>query len=139
MSNIPPYIPVAKALIFDNEGKILFLHKAREYTVGNPLGSWDFPGGCLEPGEDLLTGLKRELFEETALEVDVVTSICAYDLVQQNRHLIIVKYACINPRGTIKISPEHENYFWLSPEEIKSSFIPKSMKNEVARATILLD
>lgn len=34
---------------------------------GDPLPSWGLPGGQVEPGEELLAGLQREVLEETGL------------------------------------------------------------------------
>jgi 8-oxo-dGTP diphosphatase len=34
-------------------------------------GDWDVPGGFLEPGEDPAGGAKREVLEETGLEVEL--------------------------------------------------------------------
>jgi 8-oxo-dGTP diphosphatase len=34
---------------------------------GDPLSSWGLPGGQVEPGEELLAGLQREVLEETGL------------------------------------------------------------------------
>lgn len=36
---------------------------------GDTLPSWGLPGGLVEPGEELLAGLQRELLEETGLTI----------------------------------------------------------------------
>jgi 8-oxo-dGTP pyrophosphatase MutT (NUDIX family) len=51
-----------KAIVKDNEGRILLLREKD--------GSWEFPGGGLEHGENPRTALTREVSEETGLNVD---------------------------------------------------------------------
>jgi ADP-ribose pyrophosphatase YjhB (NUDIX family) len=53
-------------VITDDEGRVLLARRAREPDAGR----WDTPGGFLEEAEDPLEGLRRELREETALEVE---------------------------------------------------------------------
>jgi 8-oxo-dGTP diphosphatase len=57
----------AGALVVDG-GRVLLARRAREPFKG----AWDIPGGFLEEGEHPLDGLRRELREETGLEVEPV-------------------------------------------------------------------
>ena len=56
------------ALVEDAEGRLLLARRAIEPFKGR----WDTPGGFLEEGEHPLDGLRRELREETGLEVEPV-------------------------------------------------------------------
>jgi 8-oxo-dGTP diphosphatase len=56
--------PTAGALCVE-DGSVLLARRAEEPFEGR----WDIPGGFLEEGEDPLDGLKRELKEETGLDV----------------------------------------------------------------------
>jgi ADP-ribose pyrophosphatase YjhB (NUDIX family) len=56
----------AGALVEDDEGRVLLARRAREPFRGR----WDIPGGFLEEGEHPLDGVRRELLEETGLEVE---------------------------------------------------------------------
>src|SRR5260370_40883356 len=47
-------------------GDLLLVHQS---YPGDPLPSWGLPGGQVEPGEELLAGLQRELLEETGLNL----------------------------------------------------------------------
>ena len=58
----------AGALVEDDEGRLLLARRALEPFKGR----WDLPGGFLEEGEHPLDGLRRELREETGLEVEPV-------------------------------------------------------------------
>ncbi len=58
--------PTASALIRDDAGRILLARRA-----GAPgAGLWDLLGGFLDEGEEPLAALRRELREETGLEVE---------------------------------------------------------------------
>lgn len=59
---------VAVVLLVDPQGRILMQHRdANARTAAN---QWAFPGGSIEPGEEPIDAARRELMEETGLEVD---------------------------------------------------------------------
>jgi ADP-ribose pyrophosphatase YjhB (NUDIX family) len=58
--------PTACAVVVDDEGRVLLARRAGEVFHGY----WDLPGGFLDEGEHPLDALRRELREETALEIE---------------------------------------------------------------------
>jgi ADP-ribose pyrophosphatase YjhB (NUDIX family) len=58
--------PTASALVLDDRGRVLLARRA-----GDPgVGLWDLLGGFIDEGEEPLAALRRELVEETALEIE---------------------------------------------------------------------
>ena len=58
--------PAVGALCEDEIGRLMLVRRAIEPRKGK----WDTPGGFLEEGESPLDGLRRELREETGLEIE---------------------------------------------------------------------
>ena len=58
--------PTASALIVDGAERVLLARRAHEPDAGR----WDLVGGFLEEGEAPLDGLRREVHEETGLEIE---------------------------------------------------------------------
>jgi ADP-ribose pyrophosphatase YjhB (NUDIX family) len=58
--------PTASALVFDDRGRVLLARRAHDPYRG----LWDIPGGFLEEGEHPEDALRRELREETGLEIE---------------------------------------------------------------------
>jgi ADP-ribose pyrophosphatase YjhB (NUDIX family) len=66
--------PTACALVVDDDGRLLLVRRA-----GDPYrGTWDLPGGFLEEAEAPLDALRRELREETGLEIEPVEFVGAW-------------------------------------------------------------
>lgn len=61
--NYPVHIVSAGGLIENDQGKILM--------VKTPLRGWEIPGGQVEAEESITDALKREIKEETGLDVKV--------------------------------------------------------------------
>jgi len=57
---------VAVAVIEDDHGRVLLSQRPEHVHQG---GLWEFPGGKLEPGEQLGQALRREIWEELDLKV----------------------------------------------------------------------
>ena len=58
-------------LVLEREQGILLVQNERT-IAGRPVTTWDLPGGQVEPGELLHDALRRELREETRLELSSV-------------------------------------------------------------------
>jgi ADP-ribose pyrophosphatase YjhB (NUDIX family) len=58
--------PAVSAFVTDSRGRILLGRRAHEPDAG----LWDALGGFLEEGEHPVDGLRREVLEETGLEVE---------------------------------------------------------------------
>jgi 8-oxo-dGTP pyrophosphatase MutT (NUDIX family) len=106
-----------KALIF-HKGKCLTIKRspnAKAYP-----NCWDFPGGKLEHGESPIEGLKREVLEETNLNVRVIKPIFTFVDKPINHFSYIIVFECelVNEDFEIKLSEEHTQYKWVKKEEL---------------------
>jgi NADH pyrophosphatase NudC (nudix superfamily) len=72
--------------------------------------------GFMEAGESPEDGIRREVNEETALEVETVSLIGAYDFQRMNQ--LIVAYH-VRARGEIRLSPELSEYKLYAPETVR--------------------
>lgn len=63
---VPHYLVTAAVLV--RSGRVLIAKRPANGLLG---GLWEFPGGKVEAGETLPAGLRRELVEELAVEVEV--------------------------------------------------------------------
>jgi mutator protein MutT len=61
-----PFIHVVAAAVIDTTDRVLI---AQRPAGKHMAGGWEFPGGKLEPGEERLVGLARELREELGITI----------------------------------------------------------------------
>jgi len=96
---------------------------------------WEFPRGKCDkpPGENLIHCLKREIKEETGLDVIPIEKIDTIEYLADKgtRKTICHNYLCMlkNPDQEIKLSKEHDSYKWVSEVgEIELMVMPEQKK-----------
>lgn len=112
---------VIVTLIIKKGKKYLLLKRSRSNRTNK--GKWQFPEGKLDFGESPLEALKRELKEETNLNLinpkllKIHSSVINYPK-HGKYHLIRLVFDC-KTSGKIKLSEEHEKFAWFTKSEIK--------------------
>ena len=107
-------IKVVAALIEKNN-KILIAKR----STGDPnvLGKWEFPGGKVEPNEDELHAIEREILEEFELKVKaktfLINNVCEYP----NKIVDLRLYSCDYISGEFKLH-NHSEIAWVNKDEL---------------------
>lgn len=96
----------------------LFLLRSKAFKSGPQ--KWDIPGGRIEPDEQLYDALKREINEETGMELTSVAELlAAQDIFVPEKDLRVVRLTYIaEADGDVAVSDEHESYRWMSLKEV---------------------
>jgi len=99
---------------FITEADDLLVLKRVEDDVQAP-SIWELPGGRLEHGEDPFKGLRREIDEETGLEVDVKRPLTVrhFDREDDQRITMIVFHCTASSRDVAIRESEHEEAAWV--------------------------
>jgi 8-oxo-dGTP pyrophosphatase MutT (NUDIX family) len=116
-----------KAVLFDRDGRVLLCHNDR--------GDWELPGGRPDRDEDDGACLRREMREETGLEVEVGALVSAYRFeVLPGREVDIRAYGCriAGPVAPLVLSEEHTELDFLSPEAIETIELPSGYRGAIA-------
>ncbi|MEN8187172.1 MAG: NUDIX domain-containing protein [Bacteroidota bacterium] len=117
------YRQAVMAVIVNHQQRILFGYSPRDK-------SYKFPQGGLEKGEDIITGIRRELLEELdyILYQENILKIYSEKIrysfppdvhpVYMGQELSIVKIKHIPKLNVIPQDDEFDRVFWIDPAEI---------------------
>lgn len=109
---------------------------------GNPPmeGQWSIPGGVLEAGETLLTGVQRELLEETGLQVKVLELIEVFERIdldgegKARYHYVVLDYLCEPVRGEARAGSDTTEVAWAAPAELRRYGLTETATRVVLKA-----
>ncbi|MBL4934351.1 NUDIX domain-containing protein [Clostridium sp. YIM B02515] len=110
--------PTVSAIIFNPDGKVL-LCKSHKWD-----NKYVIPGGHVELGEKLEEALKREVREETGLEIYDIKLISLKESIYsdtfvEKKHFIFIDYVCKTSSSEVCLNDEAEEYEWADLEEIE--------------------
>lgn len=102
------------------EGRALVVRRAHEPRKGE----WSLPGGVVELGEALIDAVRREIREETGLDVEVGPLIETFDRVHRDAdgrvryHFVIVDFLCEAADGVPVAGTDAEDVAWVGADEL---------------------
>jgi len=112
----------AKAVII-KDGKALVITRSSE-EMGNgefdDIEVLDLPGGLIETGERVEEGLHREVMEEVGIEVSIIKPLMVSDHFGSDLHIVGILYLCKYKSGDVRLGPEHDEYYWVNVDELRS-------------------
>jgi ADP-ribose pyrophosphatase YjhB (NUDIX family) len=115
---VPESLPVATvgALVENSRGEILLV---RTYKWGD---RYSLPGGKIERGETQEAALRRELREETGLEVHNIRFLLVQDCIDSPEfhrpaHMLLLNYHCRADGMEVRLNDEAQSYGWVTPRD----------------------
>ena len=114
-----PVVGVGGVVVLD--GKALIVKRGHEPRKGE----WSLPGGRVELGESLPDATRREIKEETGLDVDVGPLVEAFDRVHRldgrvRYHFVILDYLCVPIGGELEAGDDADDVAWVAAEELEA-------------------
>jgi 8-oxo-dGTP diphosphatase len=123
------------AIIFQ-QGRILMAQRGKE-----PLkGWWSLPGGALETGETLDHAVRREVREETGLEVEPVRMFEIFERIMRDGegateyHYVLIDYLCRVTGGTLCAGDDVAHVEWVPERELAGLRITEGTLAVIERA-----
>lgn len=129
----PHVLLVARSMIQDNEGNILVIKRSKRDSYNPSL--WEFPGGKIDPGQDVHHAIEREILEEAGIVIDSFSRIVYVqsEIIMEGKYsglpyLVIVGMSnAVNK--DVHLGAEHEAYKWVKPEEaLRLELAPETRK-----------
>ena len=91
----------------------LLVLKRRLNDVQKP-GIWEIPGGRLTPGENPVEGLKREIKEETGIDIEVLHPFNLRHFTRDDGQVVtLIIFLAKALTENIQLSNEHADYAWV--------------------------
>jgi mutator protein MutT len=119
-----------------NNGKVLIIQRSEGDSYP---GLWEIPGGKREEFEKTVDAVKREVKEETGIDVEVDIPVDVFEFrvekTDEIRDATQISFLT-TPIGSIdvELSEEHQNFVWISLDEIDNYSISSQTKETIRKA-----
>ena len=97
-------------VIVDDQDRVLVIRRRDN-------GNWEPPGGVLETGESIQDGLRREIREETGLDIEIGRLSGVYK--NMSRAIIALVFRCRAIGGSPTPNAEVTDLRWMQLDEVQ--------------------
>jgi len=129
------------AIIEDKKGRILLV-KHVSARGGFWQGKWICPGGKLEEGETIEEGIKREIKEETSLDIELTRPLVPFDrVVKEDKkvmlHVIYIDYMARLVAGELRPGSDVGEGRWVERKSLSQLELHEDTKRLLEIAGIM--
>lgn len=115
MGSTPRHSVSVAGVVVRDDGRILVIQRRDN-------GHWEPPGGVLELAETFDEGVRREVAEETGVQVEVEQLTGVYKNVK--RGIVALVFRCRPAAGVATVTDESRRVAWFSPDEVRQHMTP---------------
>jgi 8-oxo-dGTP pyrophosphatase MutT (NUDIX family) len=122
-------LPGASCLFVQEDGRILLERRS-------DFGIWGIPAGSPEPGEDIATAIRREMAEETGVDIAMVTpygfasdpqtKTITFPNGHQCQFFVMLFWAAWPLGATPVTSAESFEFGWFAPDDLPREIMPST-------------
>ncbi|WP_245443361.1 NUDIX hydrolase [Labrys okinawensis] len=136
----PPRPILAASIALFRHGKVLLGERAR--APGQ--GLFSLPGGVVELGETLEAAVRREVREETGLEIEITGFVRHHEVIARDgvgavqRHFVVAVFVGRSAQGEPRLSEETLSFRWADPSTLDDLPLTDGLADIVAAARRML-
>lgn len=103
-------------------------------------GQWSIPGGLLETGETLMEGVRRELSEETGIDVRPLDLLEVFERIELDGggkaryHFVVLDYLCEAVAGEARAGSDVTQVAWAGPEDLERYSLSSTATRVILKA-----
>lgn len=109
--------PAVGAVVLDDGGRLLVVLRSNPPAAGR----WSLPGGSVEPGEGVRDAVRREVAEETGLEVAVGDLVGFVEVRDDRHHYVILDFAARVLGGELRAGDDAREVAWMTRSELDAA------------------